>query len=156
MSKAIQQRPVISHSCWGNCRVFFCKNIFLQNISIDCISKSIDVVLVALAVCLFLARGVISDDIAVVILWGLVFEFFPVAWSTWITRTLPERAEIAGGIYVASIQSSIALAGGVGEMVYDFIGINGIFISSAFIQSLAFILTMTNLALFFKAKGYSA
>ena len=138
-------------NCLGTVIAGFVLSKYFKNILL-----SIHVVLVALAVCLFLAHGVISVDIAVVILWGLVFGFFPVAWSTWITRTLPERAEIAGGIYVASIQSSIALAGGVGGMVYDFIGINGIFISSAFIQSLAVMLTMTSLALFFKAKGYSA
>jgi predicted MFS family arabinose efflux permease len=49
-------------------------------------------------------------------LWGLTATPAPVAWGTWLARTLPEDAEAGGGLQVAAIQLAItggAMAGGV-------------------------------------------
>ena len=39
-----------------------------------------------------------------VALWGFAFGLVPVAWSTWLATTVPDEAESAGGLLVASIQ----------------------------------------------------
>lgn len=63
-----------------------------------------------------------------VILWGFIFGFIPVAWSTWITRTLAEKAEFLGGLSVAAIQLSIGLAALFGGLIFDHFSMQGIFV----------------------------
>ncbi len=48
-----------------------------------------------------------------VALWGFAFGLVPVAWSTWLATTVPDEAESAGGLLVASIQLAIS-AGAAG------------------------------------------
>ena len=43
-----------------------------------------------------------------VALWGFAFGLVPVAWSTWLATTVPDEAESAGGLLVASIQLAIS------------------------------------------------
>ena len=40
--------------------------------------------------------------------WGLVETAAPVAWWTWLSKTLPNEAEAGGGLMVAMIQLAIA------------------------------------------------
>lgn len=70
-------------------------------------------------------------DVAVVALWGLAFGAVPVAWSTWLTRAVPDQAETAGGLLVAAIQFSIALGAAAGGVIFDVSGAAGVFSASS-------------------------
>jgi predicted MFS family arabinose efflux permease len=61
-----------------------------------------------------------------VALWGFAFGAVPVAWSTWITRIVPDEAESGGGLIVASIQLAIALGAAVGGVMFDISGVLGV------------------------------
>ncbi|PYE87831.1 MFS transporter [Phyllobacterium leguminum] len=64
---------------------------------------------------------------AMVALWGLAFGAVPVAWSTWITRTIPDEAETGGGLFVAAIQLAIAMGAALGGALFDAGGATGVF-----------------------------
>ncbi len=68
-----------------------------------------------------------ATDIVMVALWGLAFGAVPVAWSTWITRVVPDEAESGGGLIVASIQLAIALGAAIGGVMFDISGVLGVF-----------------------------
>ena len=63
--------------------------------------------------------------------WGLVGTPAPVAWNTWLTRTLPEDAEAGGGLMVAAIQLAITLGATVGGLLFDMSGYQSTFGASA-------------------------
>jgi predicted MFS family arabinose efflux permease len=90
---------------------------------------------VALALALF---GTSTWITAVLLaLWGLVGTPAPVAWGTWLTRTLPDDAEAGGGLMVAVIQFAITLGATMGGVVFDASGPVVDFASSAVILALA-------------------
>jgi predicted MFS family arabinose efflux permease len=64
-------------------------------------------------------------------LWGFAFGTIPVAWSTWLTRTVPDQAETGGGLYVAAVQLAIALGAAGGGLAHDSAGASGTFVASA-------------------------
>jgi predicted MFS family arabinose efflux permease len=70
-------------------------------------------------------------------LWGLAFGAVPVAWSTWLTRTVPDQAETAGGLLVAAIQLAIAAGAAAGGGVFDMSGADGVFAASSAILLLS-------------------
>jgi len=55
----------------------------------------------------------------------------PVAWNTWLTRTLPEDAEAGGGLMVAAIQLAITLGAIIGGFLFDMSGYQSTFAASA-------------------------
>lgn len=116
----------------------------------------IHMALAGLAVLLFLTNGSVGTNTILAVAWGFIFGFIPVAWSTWITRTLADKAEIAGGISVAAIQFSIGLAAAIGGITFDTMGIGGIFVAAAVIQILAAALIKVSFLLFAKTKGHQA
>jgi predicted MFS family arabinose efflux permease len=63
--------------------------------------------------------------------WGLIGTAAPVGWWTWLTRTLPEDAEPAGGLMVAAIQMAITLGASVGGLLYDASGYRAAFAAAA-------------------------
>ena len=63
--------------------------------------------------------------------WGLVSTPAPVAWSTWLTRTLPGHAETGGGLMVASIQFAITMGAALGGLAFDAFGYQSTFGLSA-------------------------
>ena len=63
-----------------------------------------------------------------IVLWGLAFGGVPVAWSNWVARAVPDQAETAGGMVVASVQSSIAAGAALGGLVFGFGGVTGVFL----------------------------
>ncbi|WP_353980227.1 MFS transporter [Salinicola endophyticus] len=67
-----------------------------------------------------------GTDAFMVALWGFAFGAVPVAWSTWITRVVPDEAESGGGLIVASIQLAIALGAAVGGVMFDLSGVLGV------------------------------
>ena len=116
----------------------------------------IHLILAALAVTLFVSSGMVNLNLILAVAWGFMFGFIPVVWSTWITRTLADKAEIAGGLSVAAIQFSIGLAAGIGGLTFDTMGIGGIFITAAVIQLLAAILVKVSFGMFRMNKGRPA
>ena len=69
--------------------------------------------------------------------WGFLFGAVPVAWSTWLARTIPDEAESAGGLLVASIQFAIAMGAAVGGIIFDLSGAISVFGTSGLILALA-------------------
>jgi predicted MFS family arabinose efflux permease len=63
--------------------------------------------------------------------WGLVATPAPVAWGTWLTRTLPKDAEAGGGLMVATIQLAITLGASLGGLLFDMRGYRSTFAVSA-------------------------
>lgn len=66
-------------------------------------------------------------DGLLVTLWGFVFGLVPVGWSTWLATTVPDEAESAGGLMVASIQLAISAGAAGGGLVFDLNGASGVF-----------------------------
>lgn len=64
-------------------------------------------------------------------IWGLIGTAMPVAWSTWMTRTLPNDAEAGGGLMVAVIQLAITFGAAGGGMLFDTGGYRATFLVSA-------------------------
>jgi len=81
-----------------------------------------------------------AANAVMVALWGLAFGAVPVAWSTWLTRTVPDQAESAGGLLVAAVQLAIAIGAAAGGMLYDFSGASGVFSASSLVLLLAGVL----------------
>jgi predicted MFS family arabinose efflux permease len=69
--------------------------------------------------------------------WGLVATAAPVAWWTWLSRTLPDDSEAGGGLMVAAIQLAITLGASLGGLVVDARGYQAAFAVSAAILILA-------------------
>lgn len=76
-------------------------------------------------------------DAALITLWGLLFGAVPVAWSTWLARTVPDEAESAGGLLVAAIQFAIAMGAAVGGLIFDASGAAGVFTASGVVLAVA-------------------
>jgi predicted MFS family arabinose efflux permease len=87
--------------------------------------------------------GNVAADAAMVALWGLAFGAVPVAWSTWITRAVPDETESAGGLFVAAINFAIATGAAAGGLIYDVSGATSVFLVSGAVLILA---TVTILA----------
>ena len=70
-------------------------------------------------------------------LWGLIGTAAPVAWNTWLTRTLPNDTEQGGGLMVAIIQLAITLGATMGGILFDTQGYSATFIFSVLILVLS-------------------
>ena len=68
--------------------------------------------------------------VALVVLWGVAFGGVSVAWSNWATRTVPDRAESAGGIVVVGVQSGIAAGAAAGGALFGTGGVFTVFVVS--------------------------
>ncbi|WP_069383697.1 MFS transporter [Halomonas caseinilytica] len=86
--------------------------------------------------------GVPLIDAMMIALWGMAFGTVPVAWSTWLTRTVPDEAESAGGLLVAAIQFAIASGAAVGGLIFDAGGAIGVFMVSGSVLLLAALLIL--------------
>lgn len=74
---------------------------------------------------------------AMVALWGVAFGAVPVAWSTWLTRTVPDEAESAGGLLVAAVQLAIATGAAAGGAIFDVSGALGVFTAAGLVLLVA-------------------
>nr|WP_318381421.1 MFS transporter [uncultured Enterobacter sp.] len=81
-------------------------------------------------------------DALLVTLWGFVFGMVPVGWSTWLAATVPDEAESAGGLLVASIQFAIGAGAAGGGAVFDIQGASGVFTVSGVLLVLAMVLVL--------------
>jgi predicted MFS family arabinose efflux permease len=64
-------------------------------------------------------------------IWGLVATSAPVAWWTWLARSLPRDAEAGGGLMVAVVQLAIASGATLGGILFDASGYRATFGMSA-------------------------
>ncbi|QDK34771.1 MFS transporter [Sphingomonas sp. IC081] len=64
-------------------------------------------------------------------IWGFASTAAPVAWWTWLARTLPDEAEAGGGLMVAIVQLAITLGATLGGVVFDMAGARVEFLASA-------------------------
>lgn len=113
-------------------------------------------VLAGVAAALYAAKGNPVPSVGLAILWGLIYGIIPVGWSTWITRTLADKAEVAGGLSVAAIQFSIGSAAAIGGVVFDNRGMDGIFLTAALLLVLAALAVAVSFASFAKEVGRAA
>ncbi|MCB4768152.1 MFS transporter [Ancylobacter sp. Lp-2] len=81
----------------------------------------------ALGIALVTLQGSPMGHAGLIALWGLAFGAVPVAWSTWLTRTVPDQAETAGGLLVAAVQLAISLGAAGGGLVFEMDGAAGVF-----------------------------
>jgi predicted MFS family arabinose efflux permease len=88
-------------------------------------------VMAVICACLATFNSSLALDLALITLWGLVFGAVPVAWSTWLTRTIPDEAESAGGLLVAAVQLAIMVGAAGGGAIYDFKGATAVFVASS-------------------------
>ncbi|TWI62521.1 putative MFS family arabinose efflux permease [Pseudoduganella lurida] len=84
--------------------------------------------------------AVVSLFIAV---WGFAFGTVPVGWSTWLTQTVPDEAESAGGILVAAIQIAITAGAALGGVLFDHGGPREAFMGSGVILLVASLVICT-------------
>jgi len=91
----------------------------------------------ALALALAGFGGAPSAATIMIALWGLAFGAVPVAWSTWITRAVPDEAESAGGLLVAAFQVGIAIGAATGGLVFDASGARGVFTAAGVVLLIA-------------------
>lgn len=117
---------------------------------------ALPVVLAVVAVALFATNGHSMASVALVILWGLIYGIIPVGWSTWITRTLADKAELAGGLSVASVQFAIGSAAAIGGMVFDSRGMDGIFLTAAALLVIAALAVAISFSGYAKESGRPA
>lgn len=75
-------------------------------------------------------------------LWGFLATASPVGWWSWLARTLPDDAELGGGLMVAVIQLAIALGSTIGGILFDYSGYQLVFAVSAIILTISSILTV--------------
>ncbi|KMN19304.1 MFS transporter [Pseudomonas helleri] len=82
----------------------------------------------------------VPGQVVLLALWGMAFGGVPVAWSNWVARAVPDQAESAGGMVVASVQSAIAAGAAAGGAMFSFSGIDGVFVAAGILMLLAALL----------------
>ena len=92
------------------------------------------------ALALVLLPASVPGQAALLAVWGLAFGGVPVAWSNWVASAVPDQAESAGGMVVASVQSSIAVGAAAGGAMFSFSGIAGVFVAAGVLMLLAALL----------------
>jgi predicted MFS family arabinose efflux permease len=89
------------------------------------------ILMAAIAIALTLAGSMPLPTAALLGLWGFIGTAVPVAWWTWLSRTLPKDAEAGGGLMVAVIQLAIAAGAAGGGILFDSLGHQATLIASA-------------------------
>lgn len=100
----------------------------------NCLSATLTfapLAMAAVALALIVAGSLPLPTGALLALWGLIGTAVPVAWWTWLSRTLPDDAEAGGGLMVAVIQLAITLGAAGGGLLFDAIGFQATFLASA-------------------------
>ncbi len=91
----------------------------------------IPLIMAGLAFGLVLLNSNVMLVIALLLSWGMVATAAPVAWWSWIAQSMPDKAEIGGGLMVAVIQLSIAFGSTLGGELFDLSGYSSSFFASA-------------------------
>lgn len=64
-----------------------------------------------------------------IIVWGFFFAVVAVGWPSWLSVTVPDEAESAGGLFIAAMQLAIGTGAAGGGLIFDYSGVNGVFIA---------------------------
>ena len=92
---------------------------------------AIPAIMAAVATGLALLGGSTAATALLLAVWGFVGTAAPVAWWTWLARTVPGDAEAGGGLMVAIVQLAITLGATMGGIVFDAAGPATAFLASA-------------------------
>lgn len=92
------------------------------------------------ALALVLLPASVPGQAVLLAIWGLAFGGVPVAWSNWVASAVPDQAESAGGMVVASVQSAIATGAAAGGAMFSLGGSSGVFAAAAVVMLLAALL----------------
>ncbi|CAM5775065.1 MFS transporter [Labrys miyagiensis] len=84
-------------------------------------------------------------DTVMIALWGLAFGAVPVAWSTWITRAVPDEAESAGGLIVAAVQLAISIGASAGGVFFDASGARGVYAAAGIVLLVATLIILAGI-----------
>ena len=76
-------------------------------------------------------------------IWGMMNTAMSISWMAWLYQNVDDAPEAAGSLIVAAIQSSILFGAALGGVLFDYIGINAVFIGSAILSGLACLLVGT-------------
>jgi predicted MFS family arabinose efflux permease len=109
----------------------------LERARLHLVLAAIPAIMAGIAVGLGLFGASTGVTAALLAGWGLVGTAAPVAWWTWLARSLPEDAEAGGGLMVAIIQLAITLGATLGGLVFDAGGAVPDVLGSAAILALA-------------------
>ncbi|KIQ59508.1 MULTISPECIES: MFS transporter [Pseudomonas] len=108
------------------------------------------------ALALVILPASVPGQAVLLAVWGMAFGGVPVAWSNWVARAVPDQAESAGGMVVASVQSAIAAGAAGGGVMFSFSGIDGVFIAAAVLMFLAALLIALRVRVEAPAPGAAA
>jgi predicted MFS family arabinose efflux permease len=92
------------------------------------------------ALALVLLPASVPGQAVLLAIWGLAFGGVPVAWSNWVANAVPDQAESAGGMVVASVQSAIATGAAAGGAMFNLGGSAAVFVAAAVLMLLAALL----------------
>jgi predicted MFS family arabinose efflux permease len=98
---------------------------------------AVPLVMALLAVALIAFGSSVAATAVLLGIWGLVATSAPVAWWTWLARSLPQDAEAGGGLMVAVVQLAIAAGATVGGVLFDASGYRATFGMSSAVLVLA-------------------
>lgn len=76
------------------------------------------------------------------LLWGFAFGGVPVAWSTWLTRAVPDQAETAGGLLVAAVQLAISVGAAGGGAILAVGGVTDTFAAACLLLVIAALIVL--------------
>jgi len=88
---------------------------------------AIPLVMAALGLALIAFGSSLAVTAVLLAVWGLVATSAPVAWWTWLARSLPQDAEAGGGLMVAVVQLAIASGATIGGILFDTSGYRATF-----------------------------
>jgi predicted MFS family arabinose efflux permease len=89
------------------------------------------VAMAAIAIALIVAGPNMWATGGLLVAWGLVGTALPVAWWTWLARTVPNDADAGGGLMVAVVQLAITAGAAAGGLLFDAGGHTATFLVSA-------------------------
>lgn len=99
----------------------------------------------ALALAMVFVKGTTLNVSVLLILWGGLATSAPVAWWTWLSKTMPHQAEAGGGLMVAIIQLAIMSGAIVGGLLFDGLGYRGTFSFAALVLVSASLMALATL-----------
>ncbi|PZR89298.1 MAG: MFS transporter [Stutzerimonas stutzeri] len=98
---------------------------------------AIPVLMAVVAVILALSGGNLVEIAVLMAIWGILGAASPVAWWTWVARTMPNDAEAGGGLLVAVVQFAITAGAVVGGILFDNSGYQATFGAGALLLLIA-------------------
>lgn len=105
----------------------------------------IPVMMAAIAISLIAFGEKVAITATLLGLWGLIGTAAPVAWWTWLAKSLPHDAEAGGGLLVAVVQLAITLGAVVGGLLFDGRGYQATFgLSAALLVGAAVLAVLTS------------